>query len=688
MKKSFIYIMALLLVAGQAFAQTDRSKLPAPGPAPQINLGQYESFTLKNGLKVFVIQNNKLPRVAFSLILDIDPVMENDKAGYISMAGQLMRNGTKTRTKEQLDAEVDFIGASLSTSSTGIYASSLTKHTDKLMTLMSDVLLNPSFPEEELDKLKKRTLSGLQSSKDNPNAISSNVSNVVRYGESHPYGELETEQTVENIDLQSCINYYNTYFKPNVAYLAIVGDITKKDAEKLVKKYFGAWKKGTVPTNTYATQPAPAKNKVVLVDRPSSVQSVINITYPVDLKPGTPEAIKTRVMNQILGGSGTARLFMNLREDKAFTYGAYSSLSADELVGTFSANASVRNEVTDSAIVEFFTEMNKIVKEKVTAEELQKVKNNLTGSFARSLENPSTIASFALTIERYKLPKDYYANYLKTVESLTIEDIQATARQFVRPENAYIVVVGNGKQIAPGLAKFGEIEYRDVYGKVYVPEVSDIPEGLTAENVVENYINALGGKEKIDGIKTFNTEMAASVQGMNISMKMVKTNAGKFFTEVSMPGMTLSKTVINGNKGYSMMQGQKLVLEGDKLKEAQEEADLFVELNYAKNGSKIKLVGVEDVEGSKAYVIEVETAAGKKSTSYFDVKSGFKVKEATTVDTPNGPFTTSVAYSDYREVSGLKVPYVMTINQGMVIKAEATKIEINGTVPEELFNID
>ncbi|MDN4166177.1 pitrilysin family protein [Cytophagales bacterium LB-30] len=688
MKNTYIYIVVLLLTFSQALAQTDRSKLPAPGPAPQINLGEYESFTLKNGLKVFVIQNDKLPRIAFSLILDVDPVMEGEQAGYISMAGQLMRNGTKTRTKEQLDEEVDFIGASLSTSSTGIYASSLSKHTDKLMALMSDVLLNPSFPVEELEKLKKRTLSGLQSSKDNPNAISSNVSNVVRYGAAHPYGEIETEATIEKIDLQSCINYYNTYFKPNVAYLAIVGDINKKDAEKLVNKYFGGWKKGTVPTHSYPAQVAPAKTKVVVVDRPSSVQSVINITYPVDLKPGTPEAIKTRVMNQILGGSGTARLFMNLREDKAFTYGAYSSLSADELVGTFSANASVRNEVTDSAVVELLYEMNKIVKEKVTEEELQKVKNNITGSFARSLENPSTIASFALNIERYKLPKDYYANYLKTVEALTLEDIQATARQFVRPDNAYIVIVGNGKQIVPGLGKFGEIEYRDVYGKVYVPEVTDIPQGLTAAKVIENYINALGGKAKIEALKSINTEMAASVQGMNLTMKVVKTNSGKFLNEVSMPGMTISKTVINGDKGYTVMQGQKMNLEGDKLKEALQQADMFAEMNYEKNGVKTNLLGIEDVEGNKAYAIEVENAAGKKSTSYFDVQSGLKVKEATTVDTPNGPFNTSVSFSDYREVEGIKVPYVMTINQGMVIKAEVKTVEINGELAEGLFTIE
>ena len=192
MKHRIIYILPFVLLYQSLFGQLDRTKKPMPAPAPEIKIGQYQSFELPNGLKVFVVENHKLPRVALSLVLDTDPVIEGSKSGYVSTMGELMSKGTTTRKKEQLDEEIDFIGASLSTSSTGIYASSLKKHSDKLLELMTDVLLNPSFPQEELDKIKKQTLSGLALQKDDPDAISDNVSNVLVYGKNHPYGEIET----------------------------------------------------------------------------------------------------------------------------------------------------------------------------------------------------------------------------------------------------------------------------------------------------------------------------------------------------------------------------------------------------------------------------------------------------------------------------------------------------------------
>ena len=306
-------------------SELDRSKIPVPGPAPEIQIGEYKSFTLDNGLKVFVVENDKLPVVSFSLIIDRDQIREGEKAGYISAAGDLLSRGTKTKTKEQIDEEIDFIGASLSTSSTSVFASSLSKHKEKLLAVMADVTLNPSFPPEELDKIKKQTISGLQSQKDDPNAIAENVRQVLRYGKNHPYGELTTEESVNNISLEDCKNYYNTYFKPNIAYMAIVGDITRQEAETLIKENFGSWKRGEVPTHIYEKPAIPVKPVVALVDRPQSVQSIINITYPVTLKPGGDDVIKARIMDDILGGGFSGRLFANLRETYGYTYGAYSS---------------------------------------------------------------------------------------------------------------------------------------------------------------------------------------------------------------------------------------------------------------------------------------------------------------------------------------------------------------------------
>ncbi|PJB14308.1 MAG: peptidase M16, partial [Flavobacteriales bacterium CG_4_9_14_3_um_filter_32_8] len=223
MRKILSFLLVIVVVSG-AFAQKlDRSKIPAAAIAPEIKLGKIEQFTLANGLQVFVVENHKLPKVAYSLSIDIDPVAEGDMAGYVEAAGQLMERGTKNRTKEQFDEQIDFIGATISTSSTGIYAASLKKHQEKLLDMMSDVLMNADFKQEELDKIKKQTISGITSSKDDPDAIARNARAVLLYGKDHPYGEIATESTVENITLDKCKTYYTTYFKPNVAYLAVVG---------------------------------------------------------------------------------------------------------------------------------------------------------------------------------------------------------------------------------------------------------------------------------------------------------------------------------------------------------------------------------------------------------------------------------------------------------------------------------
>ncbi|KAB2837954.1 MAG: insulinase family protein, partial [Melioribacteraceae bacterium] len=361
----------------------------------------YESFTLENGLKVFVVENHKLPRVSFSLIIDNDPILEGENAGYVSLAGELLRTGTTTRTKDQIDAQIDFIAASLSTSASGVYASALTKYKEEILEIMSDVVLNSDFKQEELDKLKKQTMSGLAHQKEDPDAIAGNVYGILLFGKDHPYGEISTEETVESITLEMCNEYYKTYFRPNISYMAVVGDINKIEAEKLIKKYFSSWENKDVPKHEYKIPKAPVVNKVSLVDREESVQSIINIGYPIQLAKGSADVIKVSLLNTILGGSFSSRLNKNLREDKGYTYGAGSSISSDELIGDATISVTVRNEVTDSAVTEILKEMKKIAAEKVPEEELQTTKNYMTGNFARAMESPQTVASFALNTALY-----------------------------------------------------------------------------------------------------------------------------------------------------------------------------------------------------------------------------------------------------------------------------------------------
>jgi zinc protease len=461
MKKLVILILAFLQLP--CFSQIDRSRAPEPGPAPVIAIGDYELFEMENGLKVILVEDHKIPKVTYSLFMDYDPILENEKTGYVAFAGELIGTATQNRTKDQIDEEIDFIGAGLSVSSGSVYASALKKHNEKLLEVMSDIVLNAIFNENELKKIKKQTLSSIEAGKKDPASISAVVTSKVLYGEEHPYGEKITEENVANITLEDCENFYKKYWKPNISYMVIVGDMKKNEAEETMKTYFADWEPDEVPNHDYDLPKPPSQNNFVLVDRDNSVQSVIKVGYPIDFKPGATDYIQTKVMNMVLGG-GPYRLFDNLREKHGYTYGAYSKISTDEYAGKFIASTDVGNEVTDSAVIQILYEMRRIHDELISEEELERVKNNISGSFALALEKPRTVAQFALNIEKYNLPKDYYKNYLKRLDEITVYDVKSAAEKYMHPESTNIVIVGKASEIADKLILLDPDSQLEYYG--------------------------------------------------------------------------------------------------------------------------------------------------------------------------------------------------------------------------------
>lgn len=680
-------ISLLFLTTALLFGQVDRSIQPGPGPAPEIQIGEYESFQLDNGLKVFVVENDKLPRVAFSLVLHRDVIMEKENVGYVSIAGNLLKTGTTTKSKDEIDEAIDFIGANISTYSTGIYASSLSKHTDNLLELMSDILLNPTFKQEELDKIKKQILSSLQAAKEQPGSIASNVRKVLLFGKDHPYGELETEGTVETITVDMCKDYYNTYFRPNIAYLAIVGDIDLDDAEELVQKYFGNWKQKEVPTFEYPTVDAPLENKVALVNRPNAVQSTIKISYPINLEKFGDGAINASVMNHLIGGGASGEFFDVLREEKGYTYGASSSIAGDKIVGHFTASCDARNEVTDSAVTAFLDVMNKFRSEKISEEKLQAAKNYLTGSFSRALESPQTVARFALNIARYNLPSDYYKTYLQKLNAVTVDDIQQVAIKYITPENAYIIVVGKADEVAEGLAKFGKVFYYNNYGVEYDPSEIKIEEGVTAETVIEKYINAIGGRAKIEKVTDLSIFMKASIQGMEVKIETLNKAPNKYHYTFDM-GVMKQVIICDGVKAKMVANGEETLMEGDELIQTKIEATLNVFLDYKSAGITPELTGIEQVDGKDAYSVTLNLPNEMTSANYYDKESGLLVKQSKFMETPQGVITQSTFLSDYREVEGVKYPFKMRQLVGpKAIEMEVTSIKINSGISDTLFEI-
>jgi len=683
MKKIFYLTLIMLLTVGVQ-AQIDRSIRPTAGPAPKIQLGDYEFFTLENGLKVIVVENHKVPKITYQLSLDIDPILEGNHAGYVSMAGELLRSGTHSKSKAEIDEAIDFIGASLNTYSTGISGSVLTKHSNEFLDIMSDVLFNPTFPAEELDKLKKQSISGIQAGKNEANAIASNINSIVTYGKDHPYGEIISEKSIESINIDQCKEYYQTYFKPNVAYLIIVGDITLKEARSQTNKYFSGWVAEEVPTHQYEFPGINTTPRVVIGNRDGAVQSVIMVSFPLDYKPGNPDAIKGSVLNTILGGGGTStRINANLREDKAYTYGGYSSLSTDKIVGAFNASAEVKGEATDSAMYELLYEIKRMIEEPVDVEELEKIKSKMNGSFARSLENPSTIANFVLNIKKYNLPEDYYSSYLEKLSQVSVQDIQEVAAKYLKPDQANIIAVGNAEQLKQSMKRFsvdGMVEELDYYGNPV--QTSAVPAGLTGLEVVGRYIEAIGGRDKLEEIQDITINSGMSMQGMNFEINIRQKAPNKMLLETLMGGNVMSKQVFNGEKAQVTSPMGSQELSGSDLEEMKIQSTLNLELYFNEMGFKVELKGAEDVDGKPAWKVQLTKPSGQTSVVFYDQKNGLKLKSVS----QQGQMTITTVYSDYREVDGILFPFTSKQSVGpQSFDVITNSIKINTGLDDKIF---
>ena len=681
MKTKILSLIAFFLVSVAINAQIDRSKMPKPGPDPEIKLGTPNTFTLTNGLKVIMVENNKLPRASASLTIDNKPYFEGEIAGVSSMMGSLLGRGTINISKDEFNEKVDFLGANVSFFSSGAYASSLKKYFPEILGLMADGVKNSQFTQEEFDKEVQITLDGLKSNEKNVTSAARRVENVLTYGKNHPFGEFTSKESVNKITLEDVKNNYNSYFKPNNAYLVIEGDIDTKEIEKLVKSIFSDWKKGEIPAYTIPVTESVATTEINFIDMQNAVQSEIAVINNVDLTLGDKDYYSALMASNILGGGGTARLFMNLREDKGYTYGSYASLRQDKYAGTFRATASVRNVVTDSSVVEIQKEINRIRYEKVTPEELKNSKEEYIGGFVMDVQKPRTVANFALNIERYNLPKDFYANYIKNIKAVTLDDVQNAAIKYFRGDKAKIIITGKGIDVLKNLENTDYvIKYFDTYGNpTEKPAMTlPIPEGMTAANVIDKYITAIGGEDKVMAIKTTMMVANATIQGTPLVMTSKSSAPNKTSQEIAVMGNVMQKSIFDGEKGYSESRGQRTDMEGDDLEEAKEGNAIISDLNY-KSGT---LLRIEPIDGRNTIVLK-----HKNNEVFYDMETGLKVKSIKVTKGPDGAdVKIPTLFSDYKEVNGVKFPYSIIQKMGpMELNFEIQEIKVNEGVTDADF---
>ncbi|SFN21834.1 Predicted Zn-dependent peptidase [Chryseobacterium oleae] len=668
MKKQLTYIAAAFFFAGTISAQKiDLNAMPKPGPTPAINIAKPKTFQLSNGLTVMVVENNKLPRVNTTLSMDRPPFNEGSVTGVSSIMAEQFENGTTNLSKDDFNKKVDYLGANLNFSSNGAASNSLSKYFPEVLSLMADAIINPKFSAEEIQSSKERALEGLKSGEKNASAIASKVSNALMYGKNTARGEFETEESINKIQLADVQNVYKKYYAPDNAYLVIVGDVKFDQIKPLVEKAFGGWKKANTPIVPLEAAANVAKTEINVVDVPSAVQSVVSVSNLNNLKMKDPNYFAATMANYILGGGGEARLFMNLREKNGFTYGAYSSMSADKYSSEFSADASVRNEVTDKAVKEFMNELNAI--STVKPEELANAKAKLKGSFIMSLEKPETIAKFALNQKVQDLPSDFYTNYLKSIDKVTAADISNAVKANILPNQSRIFIAGKASDISEGLEKLGyPVKYFDKQANpVAKAAAQKVDAAVTTASVADKYINAIGGLAAVQKITSITTDASTKVQGMEMNMKLVQAKGGKMLMDMKMMGNTVQKIVFDGKEGYIEGQGKKMPLT-DKQKADMADPELFPELAFAKSAD-YKVTGIEKYNNEDSYVVK-----GPKDTYYYSVKTGLKTGE--TKSSEGGSIPTS--FADYKEVSGVKFPFTIIQNMGgMDINLAVKSREVN-----------
>ena len=646
-----------------------------------------EEFELKNGLKILVVENHKLPRVSFNIAFDRDPVLEGEKAGVTALLGAMLANGTTTISKDDFNEEIDFLGARLNFGFGGGSAGSITKYSNRMLELLADAAMNPLLTEEEFQKEKEKLIEGIKSDAKSVDAIAGRVGGALAYGKQHPYGEFITEESVEAVTLEDVKTYFETYFTPNNTYLVIIGDVNTKSIVKLVKKYFKNWEKAASTTTAIVEPNAnPESLEIDFIDMPNAVQSNISLTSNVKLKMSDPDYHAVLIANKILGGGFNSYLNLNLREEHGYTYGARSSVGTDKYISRFRAGAAVRNAVTDSAVVETIKEIKRFRTEPVEAEALANAKAKYVGDFVLALERPSTVAQYAINTKINELPEDFYATYLEKINAVSIEDVNRVANLYFTADNARIVVVGKGSEVITNLEKTGiPINYFDTFANpVEKPEFTKpIPTGITAATVLESYIVAIGGLEAVNAVSSVMTASNVTIEGMPFKpTAVIKTMVPNMSSmEMSIEGMgTVMKQKFDGSEGYTEQQGMQQPMSDDELAEKAEEKGLFPETYLDVN--TLTLVSLTAIEGVDVYKIKVK----EDSYRYYNATTGLLVRTEKSEEAQGQKITSVQDLSDYREVNGVLFPYAQKITAGpQVIGMEASKIVVNDDVSAEDF---
>jgi zinc protease len=444
----------------------DRTQPPKPGKLPEVAFPPFIERKLSNGLPVFIVENHEQPIVSVSAYVrggsSHDP---RDRQGLASITGEMLTKGTLRRTAMQIADEIDFVGGSLNSGSSWdantVSVTVLTKFLSTGLDLLADVILNPTFPQEELDRVKLQRLASLKQAKADAGYLADTAFSKLLFGD-HPYGQQSsgTEESIERLMVEDLKNFHAAKFGTNNSFIIAAGDVNVDAFIASLEELLGRWKQAPLAEMKSANTAGISATRIALVQKPAAVQSAIRIGH-IGIERNHPDFITLYVMNMLLGGYFNSRINLNLREKNGYTYGARSFFDARVQIGPFAVSTEVGTPVTAAATREILSELRLLTVDGITAEELQMVKNYVIGSFPLQIETPQQVASRVALIILYGLERNYYDTFRTKVASLTREDIHLAAKKYLHPENILVVASGDADALQAAMSEFGPVEIYD-----------------------------------------------------------------------------------------------------------------------------------------------------------------------------------------------------------------------------------
>ena len=689
-------LLAALLASNFIYSQVDRSQIPPSGPDPEIKLGQPYEYELSNGLKLIIVENNKLPRASVNLFIDSQSYSSDGKTGIGSITSSLLGKGTKNILKDDFIEEIDFMGSTLSLYTTGAYGSSLSKYFPRILELLADGLLNPVFDEEEFKKEKDRLLESIKENEKSVTSIARRVGDIIIYGKNHPNAEYTSESSINNISFKDLEPYFKKRFIPNNAYMVIIGDIKAEETKERILDLFSKWEKGEVITEDITVNNSFDQTEIHFIDMPNAIQSEIRFQNLIEMRKNSPDYISLLVANRILGGEPESRLESKIREDKGYAYYARSNFGSNKYSSTtFNAFTSSRANVTDSSVIELLSEIDKIKKVKVGGQELSDIKAAYFGDFVRDTESPSTIAQYSVDIKIEELNNDYYKNFIKSVNQVTSDDIFKVSNKYFNTDQGAIIIAGKGSELIDKLenitydGKKLNINYYDTRGNIIDKPNYSIDDNVSVESIINNHIDAIGGKERLVKVESIQTSGSANLnmQGQSFVLEFysIKNNQNQSLSTVKAGEMMVQKSVFNKYQGYNEVNGQRILLKDSELETAIIDSALFSELNY--DFSTIELVGTSVINNEKVYEIKITDS----KTEYYSIETGLKIKEVQITEVDGNQIVVETTINRYEEINGVLIPSeinqvtpALPIPGGITIKF--SKIELDVKTSDSDFN--